>query len=246
MRDNNGTIDVNIRLDDSIELSGSVGPRPDIAAMLSEPRNIIDEEADRSGWEGHKRKLAHWLSCQQAKLARPQWIEDQITESLRTNSIPWHLLANHEKKAFKIKFQARKKASIRNREIRKAKMAQSPWKTPTAQPPFPKIAPIAKAPSNLLETKTIGYSVFDSQSSDRAKILAMTPSAQIHNMVLDFLYRHICQGKTNQQICQELEKKANMLPPMTFDQLDIVRKQFKEKEASHPEKMAKFRARLGV
>lgn len=74
----------------------------------------------------------------------------------------------------------------------------------------------------------------------------MTPPQQIHNMVLDFLYRHVCQGKTNQEIARELEKKANMLPPMTEDQLNLVRAQFKEKEAAHPEQMAKFRKRLGV
>lgn len=74
----------------------------------------------------------------------------------------------------------------------------------------------------------------------------MKAGQQIHNMVLDFLYRQICLGKTNQQICQELEKKANMLPPMTFDQIDIIRQQFKQKEEAFPDKMARFRARLGV
>lgn len=74
----------------------------------------------------------------------------------------------------------------------------------------------------------------------------MTKEQQIHNMVLDFFYRLVCQGKSNQDIARELEKKANMLPPMTFEQMDLVRSQFKEKEAAYPEKMALFRKRLGV
>lgn len=74
----------------------------------------------------------------------------------------------------------------------------------------------------------------------------MTREQQIHNMVLDFFYKHVCQGKTNQEIARELEKKANMLPSMTFEQMDLVREQFKEKEAAYPEKMALFRNRLGV
>lgn len=74
----------------------------------------------------------------------------------------------------------------------------------------------------------------------------MSPQQQLHNMVLDFLYREICRGKSNQQIFQEMEKRANMLPPMSEEELNAVRQRFKEKELAHPQRMASFRTRLGV
>lgn len=72
----------------------------------------------------------------------------------------------------------------------------------------------------------------------------MTPQQTLHNMVLDFLYRNICRGKTNQEIFRLLEKTT--LPPMNNDALEAIRLQFKDKEAAHPERMAEFRRRLKV
>lgn len=72
----------------------------------------------------------------------------------------------------------------------------------------------------------------------------MTPQQQLHNMVLDFLYRQICKGKSNAEIFREMESKS--LPNMNNDELEAVRLRFKEKELAHPERMASFRARLGV
>lgn len=72
----------------------------------------------------------------------------------------------------------------------------------------------------------------------------MTPHQKLHNMILDFLYRHICNGKTNQEIFRLLE--STTMPPMSNDALEAIRLQFKEKEAAHPEQMATFRKRLKV
>lgn len=72
----------------------------------------------------------------------------------------------------------------------------------------------------------------------------MSPEQKLHNMVLDFLYRQICKGKTNQEIFRDMESKS--LPTMTNDELEGVRLRFKDKELSHPQRMAMFRNRLGV
>lgn len=74
----------------------------------------------------------------------------------------------------------------------------------------------------------------------------MSPQKQIHNMVLDFLYREICRGKTNQEIFRAMEKASTMLPPMNNEELDAVRERFKERERTHPAKMAEFRSKLGI
>lgn len=74
----------------------------------------------------------------------------------------------------------------------------------------------------------------------------MSPQQQLHNLVLDFLYRHICLGKTNQEIFREMEQRAQVLPPMSETELNKVRADFKEREQMFPEKMQEFRRRLKV
>lgn len=74
----------------------------------------------------------------------------------------------------------------------------------------------------------------------------MSPQQQLHNLVLDFLYRNICLGKSNQEIFREMEKSAQVLPAMSNEEMNAVRERFKEKEREHPAKMASFRKRLRV
>jgi len=73
-----------------------------------------------------------------------------------------------------------------------------------------------------------------------------SPSAKIHNMVLDFFYKRICQKKTNAEIFKEMQKASVVLPPMSNDELEGLRQKFKEMEHKHPAKMAEFRKRLKV
>lgn len=72
----------------------------------------------------------------------------------------------------------------------------------------------------------------------------MSPQQKLHNMVLDFLYKHISSGKTNQEIFRLLEKTT--LPPMNNDELEAIRIKFKEREQAFPEQMRAFRERLKV
>jgi hypothetical protein len=72
----------------------------------------------------------------------------------------------------------------------------------------------------------------------------MNSAKQVHNLILDFLYKNICRGKTNQEIFRLLE--STTMPPMTNDELEAIRLRFKEKELANPERMAEFRRRLKV
>ena len=67
---------------------------------------------------------------------------------------------------------------------------------------------------------------------------------KLQGIILDFLYRAICQKKTNQQIFALMESKS--MPPLNEDQLNKLRQEFQEKEQRFPEKMALFRQRLKV
>lgn len=70
------------------------------------------------------------------------------------------------------------------------------------------------------------------------------PQTKLRNMVLDFFYKQIRLGKTNQEIIARLHKTN--LPPVNEDRINLFRREFKEKEAKFPEKMRKFRERLKV
>ena len=67
---------------------------------------------------------------------------------------------------------------------------------------------------------------------------------QARDMVLDFVYKHICQKHTNDQINEALKSKH--LPVLAPEELSALRNFYKAAEAEHPQKMAKFRQRLGV
>ena len=67
---------------------------------------------------------------------------------------------------------------------------------------------------------------------------------RLRDMVLDFVYKHICQKHTNDQINDAL--KAKNLPTLAPEELSGLRNFFKAAESEHPQKMAKFRQRLGV
>lgn len=95
--DRNSTVNVCVRTSDAIPYGGC-GPRPDQAAIINEPRSLLDEEADRLGIFGERRKMAHWLKARIKRANRHQYIEDQIRESLCTGTIPFHLLSKEESK----------------------------------------------------------------------------------------------------------------------------------------------------
>lgn len=70
------------------------------------------------------------------------------------------------------------------------------------------------------------------------------PQTQVRNMVLDFFYKQVCEGKTNQEIFKKLHSTS--LPPVSEPELNALRRKFKEMETRAPEKMREFRKRLGV
>jgi len=67
---------------------------------------------------------------------------------------------------------------------------------------------------------------------------------KIYNMAMDFFYKHIRLGKTNQEIFREAQKRS--LPPFDETQLNGLRVKFKTMEQKQPEKMARFRKNLGL
>lgn len=70
------------------------------------------------------------------------------------------------------------------------------------------------------------------------------PQTRLRNMVMDFFYKQIRLGKTNQEIFAKLHSTS--LPPVSETELNALRKKFKEMEARAPEKMSEFRKRLNV
>lgn len=72
----------------------------------------------------------------------------------------------------------------------------------------------------------------------------MNRMAILHNLTLDCLYKLHCEKADNAAIRRELEHKH--LPPMTEEQIEMFRNEFKEKELKFPEQMRRFRDRLGV
>ena len=64
----------------------------------------------------------------------------------------------------------------------------------------------------------------------------------LRNLVLDALYKLVCQGRSNAQIAKILKKKR--MPPIENDRLNGLRLWFKQRESLHPEKMAGFKKRL--
>lgn len=72
----------------------------------------------------------------------------------------------------------------------------------------------------------------------------MSNQDKLQGMILDFLYRLVCQKKSNPEIFKELERRA--MPPLNEDQLNRIRIEFQEKEQKFPAKMAIFRKRLGL
>lgn len=70
------------------------------------------------------------------------------------------------------------------------------------------------------------------------------PQTKLRNMVLDFFYRQIASGKTNAEIFKKLH--STDLPPVNEVQLNAIRAEFRKKEQQFPEKMKRFRERLGI
>jgi hypothetical protein len=70
------------------------------------------------------------------------------------------------------------------------------------------------------------------------------PQTKVRNMVYDFFYRLVRQGKTNAEIFRQLQ--STDLPPISESDLNALRLKFKQFEQRSPERMAKFRQNLRV
>lgn len=70
------------------------------------------------------------------------------------------------------------------------------------------------------------------------------PQSKLRNMLLDFFYKQIRLGKTNQEIFKKLHSTS--MPPVSETDLNGLRQKFKEMEARVPEKMQRFRQKLKV
>ncbi len=64
----------------------------------------------------------------------------------------------------------------------------------------------------------------------------------LSNFLMDFLYKQIKTGATNEQINRRL--KGKRMPKMEPDKLNGLREWFKQAEHHQPEKMAEFKKRL--
>lgn len=80
--------------------------------------------------------------------------------------------------------------------------------------------------------------------SDAAPLDPHDPQTRLRNMVMDFFYKQICEGKTNQEIFKKLHSTG--MPSVSEPELNAIRRKFKEREAKFPDTMRKFRERLGV
>jgi hypothetical protein len=117
MQDNNGTVDICIRVGDWMPaVVGSCGPHPDAAAMLREPLNRFDMIADEMGWDGTTRKTERWLFERVKTATRLTWLENQVVESLKTESAPLGQMTPQEQAWFVREISARKYERAQRRE----------------------------------------------------------------------------------------------------------------------------------
>lgn len=122
MQDNNGTVEISIRIGDWMpSVVGSCGPHPDNAAMRSEPVSRFDMIADEMGWDGATRKVEHWLFERVGTTKRLQWLENQVVESLKTESAPLEQMTPQEQNWFLREISVRKKKRAKRREAENRK-----------------------------------------------------------------------------------------------------------------------------
>jgi len=125
MQDNNGTVEIYIRIGDWMpSVVGSCGPHPDDAAMQSEPVSRFDMIADEMGWDGATRKVEHWLFERVGTTKRLQWLENQVVESLKTESAPLGQMTPKEQAWFVKQIRLRKIKRAKYREYEKRKKQQ--------------------------------------------------------------------------------------------------------------------------
>lgn len=120
MQDNNGTLEIYIRIGDWMpSVVGSCGLHPDEAVMHSEPVSRFDMIADEMGWDGATRKVEHWLFERVGTTKRLQWLENQVVESLKTESAPLGQMTPQEQKWFLREIRVRKNNRARRRKYDK-------------------------------------------------------------------------------------------------------------------------------
>ena len=120
MQDNNATMDVYVALGNGMPpISGGCGRRPDEAMMAAEPINRFDILADAMGWDIPTRKIEYWIWEKLGKTNRMQWLENQVVESLKTESAPLDAMTPEEASWFLREIAARKIARAKRHEYDK-------------------------------------------------------------------------------------------------------------------------------
>jgi len=101
MADLNGTKNFKLSVDyEALACHGTCGLRPDEAMMQKEKVNRFDLLADKMNWSPSERKNQMWLSNLLGKVARVQWLADQLHETLITGSAPMDDMTPAEQKRF--------------------------------------------------------------------------------------------------------------------------------------------------
>lgn len=89
--------------------------------MRSEPVSRFDMIADEMGWDGATRKVEHWLFERVGTTKRLQWLENQVVESLKTESAPLEQMTPQEQNWFLREISVRKKKRAKRREAENRK-----------------------------------------------------------------------------------------------------------------------------
>lgn len=109
LQDNNGTVSVTIPIAAGFPpLYGSCGLPPDDALMAKEPINVFDRIADEMGWDIPTRRVEYSIYLLIGKTHRMSWLNNQVSESLRTNSAPLSKMTAEETSWFLRELKARK------------------------------------------------------------------------------------------------------------------------------------------
>jgi hypothetical protein len=120
MQDNNATLDFQIVLGNGMPpINGTCGMKPDEAMMASEPISRFDMLADAMGWDIETRKVEYWIWEKLGKTNRLQWLENQVVESMKTESAPMSAMTPEETSWFLREIAVRKIAREKRREYDK-------------------------------------------------------------------------------------------------------------------------------
>ena len=97
---------------------------PDEALMHREPYSKFDILADKMGWYGKSRKDEEWIYSKLGTCSRMAWLENQVVESLKTESAPLRQMTPQETSWFLGEIARRKEARNKRREYEERKKQQ--------------------------------------------------------------------------------------------------------------------------